>query len=198
VLGARDRKGQTLITLVWLAACGVTGRTVLDQKTAKLHLESDPRYFARNPVADVRRFLLWPRRQTFRFSHGLHEAIRHNLGLINRAFRASAEASNAFLRLLRRRGRVAHVLRLMHQVGFPGALFCPSLARISLPYPTRPLSPTYTIDEHTLKVIEALDELNNSEDSRRAQFTRGSLMRSMTARCFISRCCLHDIGKGQG
>lgn len=163
-------------------------------KDGKLHLESDPRFFARNPLFMFDAFAL-AQAANVSFSHGLHEAMRHNLALINRDFRGSLEASNAFLRLLRRRGRVAHVLRLMHQVGFLGR-YLPEFGRISLLI-QHDLYHHYTIDEHTLKVIEALDELNNGEDRRRAHLRAVFDEIDDCALLYLS-LLLHDIGKGQG
>lgn len=163
-------------------------------KDGKLHLESDPRFFANNPLLMFDAFAL-AQAANVSFSHGLHESIRHNLALINRDFRGSDQASNAFLRLLRRRGRVAHVLRLMHQVGFLGR-YLPEFGRISLLI-QHDLYHHYTIDEHTLKVIEALDELNNGEDSRRDHLRAVFDQIDDCALLYLS-LLLHDIGKGQG
>lgn len=163
-------------------------------RDGRLHLDGDPRFFAKKPLLLFDAFAL-AQAANVTFSHGLHEAIRHNLALINRDFRGSMEASNAFLRLLRRRGRVAHVLRLMHQVGFLGR-YLPEFGRISLLI-QHDLYHHYTIDEHTLKVIEALDELNNSEDSRRAHLRAIFDEVEDVALLYLS-LLLHDIGKGQG
>ena len=163
-------------------------------KDGKLHLESDSRFFAKNALLMFDAFAL-AQAANVSFSHSLQEAVRHNLALINRDFRESAAASNAFLRLLRRRGRVAHILRLMHQVGFL-ARYLPEFGRISLLI-QHDLYHHYTIDEHTLKVIEALDELSNSEDSRRAHLREVFDEVEDVALLYLS-LFLHDIGKGQG
>ena len=98
-------------------------------------------------------------------------------------------------RLLRRRGRVAHALRLMHEVGLLGR-YLPEFGRISLLI-QHDLYHHYTIDEHTLKVIEALDELNNGEDSRRAHL-RAVFDKVEDVALLYLGLLLHDIGKGQG
>jgi [protein-PII] uridylyltransferase len=163
-------------------------------KDGKLQLESDTRFFAKNPLLMFDAFAL-AQAANVPFSHSLHEAIRHSLAVVNSEFRGSLGASSAFLRLLRRRGRVAHVLRLMHQVGFLGR-YLPEFGRISLLI-QHDLYHHYTIDEHTLKVIEALDELNNSEDSRRAHLRAVFDEVQDVALLYLS-LVLHDIGKGQG
>jgi [protein-PII] uridylyltransferase len=160
----------------------------------KLQLDQEPSFFVANPLMIFDAFEL-AQAANVPLGHGLHEAIRSNLGLVDKKFRSSVEASEAFLRLLRRRGRVGRVLRLMHQVGFLGR-YLPEFGRISLLI-QHDLYHHYTIDEHTLRVVEALDELNNSEDRRHANLR--SVFGEVTdpALLYLS-LLLHDIGKGQG
>jgi len=160
----------------------------------KLQLDQEPVSFAANPLRMFEAFGL-AQAANVPFGHGLHEAIRQSLGSVDRKFRSSAEACDAFLRLLRRRGRVGHALRLMHQVGFLGR-YLPEFGRISLLI-QHDLYHHYTIDEHTLRVVEALDELNNSEDTRRANLRSIFEEVNDPALLYLS-LLLHDIGKGQG
>jgi len=51
-------------------------------------------------------------------------------GAVNQDFRGSAEAANAFLKLLRRRSRVGHVLRLCMKSG--SGRYLPEFGRISM------------------------------------------------------------------
>src|SRR5262245_3069926 len=53
-------------------------------------------------------------------STNLQEAIQTSLPLVNRTFRASPEAAQAFLKILRAKGCVAAGLRLMHDLDFVG------------------------------------------------------------------------------
>src|SRR5207302_5279052 len=69
-------------------------------KAGKLQLDQDSSYFVANPLLIFDAFAL-AQAANVPFNRGLHEAIRENLGLINREFRISFEAANAFLRLLR-------------------------------------------------------------------------------------------------
>src|SRR5260370_38628277 len=95
------------------------------------------------------------------FSHGMHEAMRHSLAAVNHDFRGSVAAANAFLKLLRRRGRVGLVLRLMHEVGFLGR-YLPEFRWISQLLQHDHYH-KYTIDEHSLKGVEALTDVDRSE-----------------------------------
>ncbi|HKE58675.1 MAG TPA: [protein-PII] uridylyltransferase [Pyrinomonadaceae bacterium] len=160
----------------------------------KLQLDREPATFTANPLLMFDAFAL-AQAANVSLGHGLHEAIRKGLGSIDKKFRNSPAASDAFLRLLRRRGRVGQILRLMHQVGFLGR-YLPEFGRISLLI-QHDLYHHYTIDEHTLKVVEALDELNNSEDGRRSDLRSVFDEVNDPALLYLS-LLLHDIGKGQG
>ena len=160
----------------------------------KLQLEREPTCLAANPLLMFDAFAL-AQAANVPLGHSLNEAIRNSLSSIDRKFRSSVETSGAFLKLLRHRGRVGHVLRLMHQVGFLGR-YLPEFGRISLLI-QHDLYHHYTIDEHTLRVVDALDELNNSEDSRRANLRSVFDDVNDPALLYLS-LLLHDIGKGQG
>ncbi|HEV8430365.1 MAG TPA: [protein-PII] uridylyltransferase [Pyrinomonadaceae bacterium] len=160
----------------------------------KLQLDGDPTGFAVNPHLMFDAFAL-AQAANVSLGHDLNEAIRSSLDSIGRKFRCSVEASEAFMKLLRRPGRVGRALRLMHQVGFLGR-YLPEFGRISLLI-QHDLYHHYTIDEHTLRVIDALDELHNGEDSRRANLRSVFQEVNDPALLYLS-LLLHDIGKGQG
>jgi [protein-PII] uridylyltransferase len=160
----------------------------------KLQLDRDPSLFTTNPLSMFEAFAL-AQAARVQLSHSLNDAIRNSLGAIDKTFRSSAKAADQFLKLLRCRGRVGHVLRIMHQVGFLGR-YLPEFGRISMLI-QHDLYHHYTIDEHTLRVVEALDELDNSEDSRRANLRTVFDEVEDPALLYLS-LLLHDIGKGQG
>ena len=160
----------------------------------RLQLDRDQSLFAANPISMFEAFAL-AQAAKVPFGHSLSEAIRKSLGAIDKEFRSSVKASDEFLKLLRRRGRVGHVLRLMHQVGFLER-YLPEFGRVSMLI-QHDLYHHYTIDEHTLRVVEALDELNNSEDGRRANLRSVFDEVEDPALLYLS-LLLHDIGKGQG
>ena len=160
----------------------------------KLQLDGDPACFAVNPLLMFDAFAL-AQAANVPLGHDLNETIRSSLSSIGRKFRNSVEAADAFMKLLRRRGRVGQTVRLMHQVGFLGR-YLPEFDRISLLI-QHDLYHHYTIDEHTLRVIDALDELHNCEDSRRANLRSIFHEVNDVALLYLS-LLLHDIGKGQG
>src|SRR6266550_3366785 len=137
----------------------------LSIRNGRLELEGDSAVFAQNPLLLLDAFAL-AQAASVPLSSALREAVCQSLTLVDRKFRSSAEASLAFLKLLSRRGRGGYALRLMHDVGFL-ARFMPEFERISLLI-QHDLYHHYTVDEHTLKAVEALDELYTSQDKQRA------------------------------
>ncbi|HVG37858.1 MAG TPA: [protein-PII] uridylyltransferase, partial [Pyrinomonadaceae bacterium] len=160
----------------------------------RLQLESDSAAFKKNPLLMFEAFAL-AQAADVPLSHNLKEAIHRSLRAVNRAFCASEEAAVAFLKLLRRRGRVGRALRLMHETGFLGR-YLPEFGRISLLI-QHDLYHHYTVDEHTLRAIDALDELYASQDKQRAHL-RAAFDEVEDHGVLYFSVLLHDIGKGQG
>lgn len=129
------------------------------------------------------------------FSPALRDALGRCVNSVDRDFRESAEIANSFLKVLRRRGRVGRTLRMMNEVGFLRR-YLPEFGRISLLI-QHDLYHHYTIDEHTLKAIEALDELHMGEELSRAPLRTVFEEVEDPALLYLS-VLLHDIGKGRG
>ncbi|MDT5270962.1 MAG: [protein-PII] uridylyltransferase [Acidobacteriota bacterium] len=129
------------------------------------------------------------------FSQGLRDALGRGITAIDRDFRESAEIANSFLKLLRRRGRAGRTLRMMNKVGFLRR-YLPEFSRISLLI-QHDLYHQYTVDEHTLKAVEALDALYAANDLARAPLRAIFDEVEDPALLYLS-VLLHDIGKGRG
>lgn len=129
------------------------------------------------------------------FSSGLDEFMQEHLPLVNRAFRTAPEAAQAFLKILRVRGRVATALRQMHESGFLGK-YLPEFARVTC-LVQHDLYHKYTVDEHTLRTIEALDDLFNSR-SRQLDRYRTIYSEISDPAVLHLGLLMHDIGKGLG
>jgi [protein-PII] uridylyltransferase len=166
----------------------------LSIRNGHLELEGDAELLTKSPLLIFDAFAL-AQAAGVPFSHRLQETVRETLPLVDDNFRASAEASRAFLKLLSRRGRGGYVLRLMHEVGFLGR-FMPEFERISLLI-QHDLYHQYTVDEHTLKAVEALDELHVSQDRQRAHL-RIIFDEIKDPALLYLAILLHDIGKGRG
>ncbi len=129
------------------------------------------------------------------FSVKLQDAIQSSLPVVNRAFRSSAEAAQAFLKMLRAKGRVAAPLRLMHDLDFLGK-FLPEFGRVTC-LVQHDLYHRYTVDEHTLRALEALDELALSRGKQTERYRNLYGEISDAARLHLG-LLMHDIGKGLG
>jgi [protein-PII] uridylyltransferase len=128
-------------------------------------------------------------------SEELKLAIRSRGPLLDHAFRSSREAGRAFLHLLERRGRVGETLRDLHDTGLLGRLL-PEWSRITF-LVQHDFFHKYTVDEHTLKAIEALDEVAAGQDSDLSRL--GAIFDELTdvVPLYLGML-LHDIGKGRG
>ncbi len=128
-------------------------------------------------------------------SDELKVAVRGNLRLVDRSFRASREASRAFLRTLGQPGKVASTLRAMHDTGFLGR-FLPEFARVTF-LVQHDFYHRFTVDEHTLTAIDALDEAVNVQDPSFARFKEAMRGVGDPSTLYLGML-LHDIGKGLG
>ena len=160
----------------------------------RLRLDADAQTLRKNPLLIIDAFAL-AQAADVPLGHGLREALSRNVAAVDRDFRGSAEIASSFLKLLRRRGRVGSTLRMMHEVGFLGR-YLPEFARVSLLI-QHDLYHHYTVDEHTLKAVEALDELHNGTDRARAHL-RGVFDELEDPALLYLSVLLHDIGKGRG
>jgi [protein-PII] uridylyltransferase len=128
-------------------------------------------------------------------SDSLRHAVRERLAQVDGEFRTSRNANSTFLRLLDRPGRVAPALRELHETGFLGRLI-PEFARITFLVQHDHFH-RYTVDEHTLKAIAALDEVARGEEGVPAAFPQVFTEIENRTALYLG-LLLHDIGKGRG
>lgn len=88
----------------------------------------------------------------------------------------------------------AFALRTMHECGLLGAIF-PEWAGVKC-YVIRDFNHRYTVDEHTLIAIEALDELARTTDPARQRFA-GLLSEVDDLAALRLALVFHDTGKGE-
>ncbi|MGD2045804.1 MAG: [protein-PII] uridylyltransferase [Gemmatimonadota bacterium] len=129
----------------------------------------------------------------------LKEMVHENLDLVDRGIRHSPEAARAFMALLSPLGRVAATLTEMHETGLLGR-FLPEFRTLTFMV-QHDYYHRYTVDQHTLKAIEALDDLalDDSLDLAGARASLRDALREVddTARLVLA-VLMHDVGKGQG
>jgi [protein-PII] uridylyltransferase len=178
----------------WSRRLSRTAPEPLSISNGRVQLEGEAGLLTSNPMLLFDAFAL-AQAADVPLSQSLRDAIRQSLPALDRNFRRSTEASQAFLKLLGRRGRGGYVLRLMHETGFLSR-FLPEFGRISLLI-QHDLYHHYTVDEHTLKALEALDELYASQDKQRAHL-RSIFDEIEDPGLLYLSILLHDIGKGRG
>ncbi|HXH12283.1 MAG TPA: [protein-PII] uridylyltransferase [Alphaproteobacteria bacterium] len=127
-------------------------------------------------------------------SEDLKALIRANLGAIDDAFRADRHHSRRFLDLLKHR-HAARTLRLMHEVGLLN-VYLPEFAQIT-GLVHHDLYHKYTVDEHTLRAVEYLDELPDTPEKELREFAK--LFQSIPNPEVLRLALLyHDVGKTKG
>jgi [protein-PII] uridylyltransferase len=128
-------------------------------------------------------------------SRSLSSLLRDRAALLAGPQRPSREAGAALLRLLTPRGRVGPALRALHETGVLARII-PEWARVTF-LVQHDFFHKYTVDEHTLRAIEALDELAAGQDPDNAPLAR-LFDEVQDARPLYLGMLLHDIAKGRG
>jgi len=126
-------------------------------------------------------------------SEELKVDIRDSLHVVDRAFRQSREPARALMQLLEHAGRVGPVLRGMHETGLLGRLL-PEFGRVTF-LVQHDFYHRYTVDEHTLAAIEALDRVAGASDPALDRFGKVLAEVEHPASLYLG-LLLHDIGKG--
>ena len=186
--------GETKASHWWSNRIFRSSAETLFQDDGTLQVEGKSELFAKRPSLLFEAFARAQDADVL-FSPKLRAAIRESLPAVDREFRASSAASSAFLKLLAKHGRGGYALRLMHETGFLSR-FVPEFRRVSLLIHHDHYH-HYTVDEHTLKAAEALDELHRSKDKQRAHLRPIFDEIEDPALLYLS-VLLHDIGKGCG
>ena len=97
-------------------------------------------------------------------SPALADLVGRRLKLVTRTYQYAKGPRAAFLRILSRKGKVGHVLRVMHRVDFLGR-YLPEFGQLTCLVQNE-FFHRYTADEHTLVCIEKLDALTTTEDAK--------------------------------
>ena len=128
-------------------------------------------------------------------SRELKAALREQAALAGLGLRRSREAGETLLRIAGRRGRVAETFRALHETGVLPRLI-PEWSRITF-LVQHDFFHKYTVDEHTLRAVAALDELLAGRDPEEAGLAR-IFDELADARPLYLGMLLHDIAKGRG
>ena len=151
--------------------------------------------FKRKPVAMLQLFLHMQKHQISLIHPDTIRSLRANLEHINNNFRSNPKAQSLFLDLFKHEGsELADLLSRMNAYGLLGA-YLPNFGAI-VGQMQHDLFHVYTVDGHTLKVLENLTRLRkDKEEYPVASNILDDLYKP--ERVFIG-ALFHDIAKGRG
>ena len=134
--------------------------------------------------------------QGVRLSDELRLLVQGNLRSVDRRFRSARDTSRAFLSFLRRPGQIAAAVRPMHETGFLGRMI-PEFERVTF-LVQHDFYHRYTVDEHTLKALEALDDIETAKHPEGTAAFANVLKTIKDPAILALGILFHDIGKGRG
>ncbi len=171
---------------------------VLDQNFIVKHKmieQREPDVFEREPRAMIKLFSLMQEHKITGIHPDTIRAIRANLEMVNTQFRSDPETQALFLQMFKHEGiGLTNALARMNAYGLLGA-YIPTFGAI-VGQMQHDLFHVYTVDGHTLKVIENLTRLRKYPD----EFPMASeILEGLykPERLFIG-ALFHDIAKGRG
>jgi [protein-PII] uridylyltransferase len=154
-----------------------------------------PDVFKRDPVNLIRLFYL-AQKHNLEFRPEAMRAAAHSLKLIDKAVRENEEANRLFLEILTSKNDAETVLRRMNESGVLGA-FVPDFGRIVAMMQFN-MYHHYTVDEHLLRCIGALEEIERGEN--REVTLASELIKTIQPQhrtVLYVALFLHDIAKGR-
>jgi [protein-PII] uridylyltransferase len=154
-----------------------------------------PNVFARDPVNLIRIFYL-AQKHNLAFHPEAMRAATRSLKLIDKDVRENKEANRLFLEILTAKHDAETVLRRMNEAGVLG-VFVQSFGRIVAMMQFN-MYHHYTVDEHLIRCIGALNEIERGENP--AVALASELMRTIQPQhraVLYVALFLHDIAKGR-
>ena len=149
--------------------------------------------FEEDPERLLRLFLHCQKRH-LRPSPPLRKLIKANWHRIDRSFTYNKENRHTFHTILEKRGQVGRTLRLMHRCGVLGRYF-PEFGAMEC-LVQHEFFHRYTADEHTLRCIDQLDALIESDDPSVARYRQ--LLIDIEDPCALYLAVLlHDTGRAE-
>lgn len=124
----------------------------------------------------------------------MRKLLKANAGLVDKTFRQSRSNRETFRAMLERKGDVASCLRMMHRVGLLGA-YLPEFGSMDC-LVQHEFFHRYTADEHTLRCIDQLDMLVDS-DSQQLEIYRNILMKMEDPYALYLALIMHDTGRAE-
>jgi [protein-PII] uridylyltransferase len=156
---------------------------------------ADPGLLAREPRAMLELFRI-AQVQGLDIHPEALAAVRNHLGRIGRDLRADPEANRLFLEMLCAREAPALTLGRMNEAGLLGR-FVPEFGRI-VAQMQHNLYHVYTVDEHTIRAIEILNEIELGRLDHELPLSTEIMPSLQSRRELFLAAFLHDLGKGRG
>jgi [protein-PII] uridylyltransferase len=198
--GIEMRQGGFFLTIRKKTRPSGKTQSVFDVRGGEIVFASNPDEGPNEPIRVMEAFSV-AQKNGVGLGDGLTKAAANVLPLVGQGFRSSKQAVELFMEMLSRRGRVGFALRLMHDTSFLGR-FLPEFGKITF-LVQHDFYHRYTIDEHMLKAVEALDELGTASGATASGAMEGRLARVFDevdaggATLYLA-VLLHDLGKGHG
>jgi [protein-PII] uridylyltransferase len=180
--------------LTWSRTVGASSARRYRIRDGQLYLRPGDEDLGRDPLQLLEVFRE-AQRHDVSLSAELRERVRARLSIIDRSVRHSPDAADAFAEILRDPRGAGRALRGMHETGLL-CRYVPEFRRVTLMVQHDQYH-QYTIDEHTLHVLEGLDRLSVSREEGLA-ILRGALETVEDRAVLVLAALLHDIGKGRG
>jgi [protein-PII] uridylyltransferase len=155
---------------------------------------AEPDLFEREPLAMLRLFLLAQERNLDIHPEALR-AVARNLRRIDADVREDPAANVLFMAMLTARKDPATTLRRMNEAGLLGR-FLPEFGRV-VAQMEHSLYHVYTVDEHTIRAIGVLHQIENGQVADELPLATGLMPNILSRTELYVAMLFHDLGKGR-
>ncbi len=155
-------------------------------------LTFENRQIFKGDAARMMRLFLHVQQRQLVMTAELRHLVRRRLKYVDDDFRKEKANSETFAEILRQKGQVGPILRLMHRVDFLGH-YLPEFGSLTA-LVQHEFFHRYAADEHTLVCIEKLDGLLDTEDPKFAGY-RDLFQKVEDSFLLYLALILHDTGK---
>lgn len=178
-------------TLPWSNRAKVAATTDFRVDNNRLNVKQEDA-FQKDPLNLIRFFAEAARNNLLLHPHAIR-LIRSSLRLIDDCFRSNPEANQLFLELLTSHDTPDSALRYMNEAGVLGR-FIPDFGRI-VAMATFNMYHHYTIDEHTIRAVGILSQIEKGELSEEHPLATEIISGIQNRRSLYLALLMHDVAK---